>query len=47
MNNQRVGESHDWQEQPLFDVKKRLHVGDNVIAVGVKNDDGRGGLNPK
>lgn len=23
-----------------------MHAGDNVIAVGVKNDDGVGGLNP-
>ncbi|MEI9863762.1 MAG: sugar-binding domain-containing protein [Limisphaerales bacterium] len=40
VNNQFVGESHDWQAQPLFDIKKNLHVGDNVIAVGVKNDQG-------
>jgi beta-galactosidase len=46
VNNQRVGESHDWQEMPLFDIKKLLHAGDNVIAVGVKNDQGQGGLNP-
>ncbi len=46
VNNQFVGESHDWQEQPLFDIKKALHAGDNVIAVGVKNDQGSGGLNP-
>ncbi len=46
MNNQLVGESHDWQAQPAFDIKKFLHAGDNVIAVGVKNDAGEGGLNP-
>jgi len=46
VNNQLVGESHDWQAQPLFDIKKQLHAGDNVIAVGVKNDQGSGGLNP-
>jgi beta-galactosidase len=46
VNNQFVGESHDWQAQPLFDIKKFLHAGDNVIAVGVKNDQGSGGLNP-
>ncbi|MEJ0091440.1 MAG: beta-galactosidase GalA [Limisphaerales bacterium] len=46
VNNQFVGESHDWQAQPMFDIKKNLHVGDNVIAVGVKNDQGVGGLNP-
>ena len=37
VNGQFVGESHDWQAQPIFDIKKFLHVGDNVIAVGVNN----------
>ena len=46
MNGQFVGESHDWQAQPIFDIKKFLHAGDNVIAVGVNNGGGRGGLNP-
>ncbi len=46
VNNQRVGESLDWQAQPLFDIKSQLHAGDNVIAVGVKNVAGEGGLNP-
>ncbi len=46
VNNKRVGESHDWSAQPLFDIKKALHVGDNVIAVGVKNDANEGGMNP-
>ncbi len=34
VNGQRVGESHDWQAQPMFDIKRALHVGNNVIAVG-------------
>ena len=46
VNGEYVGESHDWQAQPIFDAKKRLHVGDNVIAVGVYNGVGQGGLNP-
>ncbi len=46
VNNQRVGESKDWSAQPVYDIKKTLHAGDNVIAVGVKNDDAAGGLNP-
>ena len=46
VNNQFVGESHDWSAQPSFDLKRALHAGDNVIAVGVKNDGGAGGLNP-
>jgi len=46
VNGQFVGESHDWQAQPIFDVKKFLHAGDNVIAVGVYNGVAQGGLNP-
>jgi beta-galactosidase len=46
VNNQRVGESHDWSAEPAFDIKRALHAGDNVIAVGVKNDANSGGLNP-
>jgi len=46
VNSQRVGESHDRSAQPTFDLKRALHAGDNVIAVGVKNDSGTGGLNP-
>jgi beta-galactosidase len=45
VNGQFVGESHDWQAQPIFDIKKFLHTGDNVIAVGVNNAVGSGGLN--
>jgi beta-galactosidase len=46
VNGQLVGESHDWQAQPIFDIKNSVHVGDNVIAVGVNNGVGSGGLNP-
>jgi beta-galactosidase len=46
VNNQRVGESTDWTAQPVFNIKKALHAGDNVIAVGVLNESGMGGLNP-
>jgi beta-galactosidase len=45
VNNQRVGESTDWSAQPAYDIKKVLHVGDNIIAVGVNNESGSGGLN--
>lgn len=46
VNGQFVGESHDWQAQPMFDIKKFLHAGDNVFAVGVYNGVAQGGLNP-
>lgn len=46
VNNQLAGESHDWASQPMFDIKKHLRVGANVIAVGVKNSWGQGGLKP-
>ena len=46
VNGQFVGESHDWQAQPIFDIKKFIHAGDNVVAVGVNNGVGSGGLNP-
>ena len=47
VNNQFVGESHDWSAKPVVDLKQCLHVGDNVIAVGVFNAYGEGGLNPE
>ena len=46
VNNQFVGETHDWAAQAAFDIKKFLRAGDNVIAVGVNNGGGQGGLNP-
>jgi len=46
VNGQFVGETHDWQARPVFDIEQFLHVGDNVIAVGVNNVAGQGGLNP-
>jgi beta-galactosidase len=46
VNGQFAGESHDWQAQPVFNIRKFLRPGDNVIAVGVKNSAGGGGLKP-
>src|ERR1035437_1497395 len=46
VNNQFVGESHNWQAQPIFDIKEFIRAGDNVVAVGVNNGAGQGGLNP-
>jgi beta-galactosidase len=44
VNGKRAGESRNWEDSPVFDIKKLLHVGDNVIAVGVRNESGGGGL---
>jgi beta-galactosidase len=45
VNGHLVRESHNWQEEPSFEIKQYLHPGDNIIAVGVQNDKGTGGLN--
>jgi beta-galactosidase len=44
VNGEPVGESHNWQDSPDYDLKKYLHEGDNVIAVGVRNEASGGGL---
>jgi len=45
VNGQKVGESHDSQSSPAFDVKRFLHPGENVIAVSLATWNGPGGLN--
>ncbi len=45
VNGQKVGESHNWQDAPTFDVRALLHPGMNTIAVVVKNNEGAGGIN--
>jgi beta-galactosidase len=45
INGQTVGESHDWQSAPSFDVKQFLHAGENTITIGVENVESSGGLN--
>jgi beta-galactosidase len=45
VNGQKVGESHDWQETPRFDIKPLLRAGENIIAVAVANRYGPGGIN--
>jgi beta-galactosidase len=45
VNGKFVGESHDWKESPVFDVKPFLQPGANTIAIAVVNDEGPGGLN--
>jgi beta-galactosidase len=44
VNGQHVGDSRNWQETPIYEIKGNLHEGDNVIAVGVRNTAGMGGL---
>jgi len=45
VNGQKVGESHDSQAAPAFDVKQVLHPGENTLAVIVANYSGAGGVN--
>ena len=44
VNGRLVGESHDWEASPVFDIQKFLHAGENTIAVAVRNNEGTGGL---
>jgi len=45
VNGEKVGESHDGGVVVPIDVKRRLHPGDNTIAVVVANYGESGGLN--
>jgi beta-galactosidase len=44
VNGQHIGDSSNWEDSPLYVIKNNLHAGDNVIAVGVNNASGGGGL---
>ena len=44
VNGQRAGESQNWADSPAYSIKNYLHEGDNVVAVGVINASGVGGL---
>jgi beta-galactosidase len=46
VNGQYVGETHDWDAKPDFDITKFLRAGDNVVAVCCRNGGAQGGLNP-
>jgi beta-galactosidase len=46
VNGQYLGETHDWNAAPAYDISKFLRAGDNVIAVLCRNGGGEGGLNP-
>ena len=45
LNGQKLGEWHDSQAAPVFDVKRLLHAGENTVAVVVGNWNGAGGVN--
>jgi beta-galactosidase len=45
VNGSKVGECHDWQSTPAFDVKRFLHPGENTIAVALASNAGSGGIN--
>ena len=45
MNGHKVGESHDWQDKPRFEIKPYLRAGENTIAAAVANHYGPGGIN--
>ena len=47
INDQFVGKTHGYQTQSTFEINQHLHAGKNLIAVGVKNDGGPGGINPR
>lgn len=45
LNGQKAGESHDAHVVSVFDVKRLLHPGENIIAVAVANWNDGGGIN--
>jgi hypothetical protein len=45
VNGHLVGESHDYADQPSFEIRPFVHDGSNNIAVAVKNNGGPGGIN--
>jgi len=46
VNGDYVGETHEWNAKPAFDITRFLRVGDNVVAVLCNNGGPLGGLNP-
>ena len=45
VNGQFAGDAHDWSTSHTFDIRKFLHLGENTLAVAVKNNAAQGGLN--
>ena len=46
VNGRYLGETHDWNAAPAYEISKFLRPGDNVIAVLCRNGGSQGGLNP-
>jgi beta-galactosidase len=46
VNGHYLGETHDWNAAPAYDISKFLLPGRNVIAVLCRNGGGQGGVNP-
>jgi len=46
VNGHCIGETHEWNAKPAFELTKFLRAGDNVIAVLCNNGGDLGGLNP-
>jgi beta-galactosidase len=46
VNGQYVGETHEWNAQPAYEITKFLRAGENVVAVLCSNGGQLGGLNP-
>jgi beta-galactosidase len=44
VNGKPLGESSHLDDSPVFEIKKLLHPGDNVIAVALRNEASRGGV---
>jgi hypothetical protein len=44
VNGKLAGEATDWSKEQVFDVTKQAQVGENLIAVVIRNADGNGGL---
>jgi beta-galactosidase len=46
VNGHYLGETHEWNAAPAYDISPLLRPGENVVAVLCRNGGGQGGLNP-
>jgi len=44
VNGKEVGKTTDWDASYDFDISSIVHPGQNSVSIGVRNDDGPGGL---